>query len=78
MSTVRLYKKAPKVPTLFEFNKILDSLSHEDKIGHLFINDIKFLDKNEKRCCLIKFTPLFLKKKKLSWISICQFFSSSQ
>ena len=41
-------KRAPKVPSLLEFNRIPNSLSHEDKIGHLFIVDIKFFNKNEK------------------------------
>ena len=30
-------KKSKKIPSLHEFNIILSSLSHEDKIGHLFI-----------------------------------------
>ena len=30
-------------PSLFEFNKTLDKISHDDKIGQLFIVDIKFL-----------------------------------
>ena len=33
-------KKAPKVPSLLEFNMILDSISETDKVGHLFIVDI--------------------------------------
>ena len=41
-------KRALKVPSLLEFNRILDSLPHEDKIGHLFIVDIKFFNENEK------------------------------
>ena len=41
-------KKQDKVPTMTEFNKVLDSLSHEDKIGHLFTLDITFRDINEK------------------------------
>ena len=43
-----LYKKDDKNPTISEFNAILNSLSHTDKIGHLFIVDIKFHNKNEK------------------------------
>ena len=35
-------KKQDKVPTLIEFNMILDSLSHNDNIGHLFNVDLKF------------------------------------
>ena len=42
-------KKRDKVPTLTEFNKILDSLSDEDNIGHLFTGDIKFHKINEKK-----------------------------
>ena len=30
-------KKQEHPPSLLEFNKILDKISHEDKIGHLFI-----------------------------------------
>ena len=41
-------KKRDQVPTLAEFNKILDEISHEDSIGHLFIVDIKFKDINPK------------------------------
>ena len=41
-------KKASKLPTLLEFNLILKGLSHTDKIGHLFIVDIKFHNKKEK------------------------------
>ena len=41
-------KKVSKVPSLLEFNKILDRISHESKIGHLFVGDIKFYDKKKK------------------------------
>ena len=34
--------KKMKIPTLLEINCILDCISHEDAIGHLFIDDIKF------------------------------------
>ena len=34
-------KKKEHPPLLFEFNKILNSISHNDKIGHLFIDDTK-------------------------------------
>ena len=37
-----------KIPTFCEFNKILSNIFLEDKIGHLFIVDIKFHDKNPK------------------------------
>ena len=57
-------KRAPKVPSLLEFNRILDSLSHEDKIGHLFIVDIKFFNKNEKTLLFNEiYTPIFEKEK---------------
>ena len=35
-------------PSLLEFNKILDRISHAGKIGLLFIVNIKFQDKNPK------------------------------
>ena len=57
-------KRAPKVPSLLEFNRILDSLSHEDKIGHLFIVDIKFFNKKEKTLVFNEiYTPIFEKEK---------------
>ena len=57
-------KRAPKVPSLLEFNRILDSLSHKDKMGHLFIVDIKFFNKNEKTLLFNEiYTPIFEKEK---------------
>ena len=41
-------KKQEHPPSLLEFSNILDKISHEDKIGHLFIVDIKFHNKNPK------------------------------
>ena len=41
-------RKMDKVPTMTEFNKILDSISHDDKTGHLFTVDTKFHDINQK------------------------------
>ena len=41
-------KKQENVPSILEFNKILDRVSHEDNIGHLFIVDIKFYNINKK------------------------------
>ena len=66
-------KKAPKVPSLLEFNMILDSISETDKVGHLFIVDIKFHDKNEKTILFNEiYTPIFEKKKGYSSTSkIC-------
>ena len=57
-------KKAPKIPSLLEFNKVLDRLSHTNKIGHLFKVDIKLRDKNEKAMLFNEIcTPIFQKKK---------------
>ena len=39
-------KKQEHAPSLLVLNKILDSISQEDSIGHLFIVDIKFHNKN--------------------------------
>ena len=39
-------KKMAKILTLSKFNAVLNSLSHTDIIGHLFIVDIKFHNKN--------------------------------
>ena len=59
-------KKQDKVPTLTEFNKILDSLSPEDNIGHLFTVDIKFHNINEKTLFLNElYPPIFEKNKKV-------------
>lgn len=41
-------KKKQKKTTLPEFNKILGKISHDDKIGHLFVVDIKLYNKNPK------------------------------
>ena len=58
-------KKASKIPKLSDFNPIFNDLSHTDKIGQLFMVDIKFHYKNEKTMLLMKSTSLFLKKIKL-------------
>ena len=43
---------------------ILNGLSYTDKIGHLFIVDIKFHDKNEKAMLFNEtYTPIFEKNK---------------
>ena len=58
-------KKEEHTPSILEFNKILDSISHEDSRGHLFIVDIKFHHKNEKTLLFNKiYPPIFEKKKK--------------
>ena len=52
------------MPFLLEFNKILDCISHEDKVGHLFVVDIKFHDKNQKTMLFNEiYTPIFEKNK---------------
>ena len=55
-------KKQEHPPSLLEFNKILDKISHGDKVGHLFIVDINFHDKIQKICYPMKSTHLSLKK----------------
>ena len=41
-------KKQKHVPSLLEFNKMLDRISHEDSIVHLFIVNIKCQNNNKK------------------------------
>ena len=54
-------KKQNEVPTLTEFNKILDSLSPDDNIGHLFTAHIKFHDVNKKALLFNEiYPPIFL------------------
>ena len=58
-------KKQEHPPSLLEFNKILDKISHDDKIWHLFIVDIKFYNKNSKTLLFNEiYTPVFEKAKK--------------
>ena len=56
-----------KVPTMTEFNKILDSISLDDKTGHLFTVDINFHDVNEKTLLLFNeiYPSIFQKTKKI-------------
>lgn len=62
--TVALKKDFP--PSIAEFDKILDSISHEDDIGHLFATDIKFHDINEKTLLFNElYPPIFEKNKKI-------------
>ena len=59
-------KKQEHVLTILEFNKILDSISHENSIGHLFIVDIKFHNKNKKTLLFNEiYPPIFEKNKKM-------------
>ena len=58
-------KKQKNVPSLLESNAILDRISHEDNIDHLFIVDIKFYNINEKTLLFNEiFPPIFEKKLK--------------
>ena len=41
-------EKQVKIPTIRKFNIILNNISHEEKVGHLFLVDIKFHEMNEK------------------------------
>ena len=71
---VDVKKKQKTCPNLRKFEFLIESLSHEDKIGHLFIVDIKFKEEkeNEKIFFSIKFPLQYLKKKNI-WVlqAIC-------
>ena len=57
-------KKQKKVPCFQKFNLVLENLSGEDKIGHLFIADVKYNEKlaDEKDLLLNEiYTPLLRK-----------------
>ena len=59
-------KKQEHSPSLPEFNKILDKLSFDDKIGRLFIFDIKFHNKNAKTLLFNEiYPPAFEKNRKM-------------
>ena len=49
--------KKDRLSTLTEFNKILDSISHDNKVGRLFTVDIKFDQINEKTLLFNKIPP---------------------
>ena len=55
-------KRKENPPTLMEFHQFLDRISHEDKIGNLFIVDIKFHNKNLKTLLFNKIYPPVLEK----------------
>ena len=62
-------KKRENPPVLMEFSRILDTLSHDNNIGHLFIVDIKFHDVNPKTLLFNElYPPIFEKDKK--WNSL--------
>ena len=57
-------KNQEKIPTLREFNIILNNISHEDKINHIFLVDITLYGMNEKTILFNElYTPLFEKQK---------------
>ena len=58
------FKKETEIPDLQKFNFILQDLSPDDKIGHLFVVNIIFDEKNadEKKLLFNEiYTPLFEK-----------------
>ena len=62
--------------SLYQFDKILNNISHENKIGHLFIVDEKkFQTKKKKPCFLTKYIRTFLKKIKWFRPINAQYFS---
>ena len=56
-------KKRDYPPTLAEFNKITNEISHEDSVGHLFIVDIKFNNINPKTLLFNELYPPIFEKK---------------
>ena len=59
-------KISKKIPSVREFDLIIQGISDEDKIGHLFVVDIKFDTKNssEKQLFFNEiYSPIFEKKK---------------
>ena len=57
-------KKRDRPPTLAEFNKISDEISHDDPTGHLFIVDIKFDNVNPKTLLFNELHPPIFEKTK--------------
>ena len=55
-------KRQEHPPSFVKFNKILDRISHEDKIGHLFIVDIKFHNINPKTLLSNEIYPSIFEK----------------
>ena len=57
-------KKMKEIPSLHEFDIVLNNISHTDKTGHLFIVDTNFRLKNEKTLLFDEiYTPIFEKSK---------------
>ena len=58
-------KNQDKIPTLREFNIILNNISHEDKISHIFLVDITLYGMNEKTILFNELYTLLFEKQKL-------------
>ena len=57
-------KKKENLPTLEELAALLDNVTLEDKLGHLFVVDIKFADINKKTFLFNKIYPPISEKHK--------------
>ena len=57
-------KRQEHPPSLVEFKKIFDRISHEDKIRQLFTVDIKFNNINHKTLLFNEIYPPIFEKKK--------------
>ena len=58
--------RSRETPTIREFNLIIEGISDEDKIGHLFIVDVEFNEEktSEKHLLFNEiYTPIFEKKE---------------
>ena len=67
-------KKLKKIPSLKEFDLIIQGILDEDKIGHLFVIDIEFSEKNtdEKQLFFNKiYTPTFFEKSFICQRKVC-------
>ena len=59
-------KKKENLPTFEELAVLLENLTLEDKLGHLFVVDIKFADINKKTLLFNEiYPPIFEKHKKI-------------
>ena len=59
-------KRKKHVPSLEELTTLLENVTLEDKLGHLFVVDIEFADINEKTLLFNEFyPPIFEKNKKI-------------
>ena len=59
-------KKKKHVPSLEELTELLKSVNLDDKLGHLFIVDIKFEDVNKRTLLFNEISPpIFEKNKKI-------------